>query len=79
MDTSPPGGMAQLTVVFQVKLGCFLIRIANCMRHPRDCLRTVIELDLVVGLKGTAGKSAIGKRKRKQSEHDALHGRAQIF
>ena len=62
MDTSPPGGMAQLTVVFQVKPGCFLIRIANCMGHPRDCLRAVIELDLVVGLKGTAGKSAIGKR-----------------
>ena len=74
MDTSPPGGMAQLTVVFQVKPGCFLIRIANCMRHPRDCLRAVIELNLVVGLKGTTGKSAIGKRKRKQGEHDALHG-----
>ena len=74
MDTSPPGGMAQLTVVFQVKPGCLLIRIANCMRYPRDCLRAVIELDLAVGLKGTAGKSAIGKRKRKQSEHDALHG-----
>ena len=51
MDTSPPGGMTQLTVVFQVKPGCFLIRIANCMRHPRDCLRAVIELNLVSVLK----------------------------
>ena len=79
MDTSPPRGMAQLTVVFQVKPGRLLIRIANCMRHPRDCLRTVIELDLVVGLKRSAGKPAIGKRKRKQGEHDALHGREQVF
>ena len=79
MGTSPPGGMAQLTVVFQVKPGCLLICIANCMGHPRDGLRAIIELDLVVGLKGTAGKSSIGKRKRKQGEHDALHGRAQVF
>ena len=79
VDTPAPGGMAQLAVVFKVKPGCLLICIANCMRHPRDCLRAVIELDLVVGLKRTAGKSAIGIRKRKQSEHDALHGRAQVL
>ena len=66
--------MAQLTVVFQVKPGCFLKGIANRMRHPRDRLCTVVELDLVVGLKGTTGKSAIGKRKRKHGKHDALHG-----
>ena len=74
MDTSPPGGMAQLTVVFQVKPGCFLMGIANRIRHPRDRLRSVVELDLVVGLKGTAGKSAIRKRKRKHGKHDAFHG-----
>ena len=66
--------MALLTVVFQVKPGYFLIGIANRIRHPRDRLRTVVELDLVVGLKGTAGKSAIGKRKRKHGKHDAFHG-----
>ena len=66
--------MALLTVVFQVKPSCFLIGIANRIRHPRDRLRTVVELDLVVGLKGTAGKSAIRKRKRKHGKHDAFHG-----